>query len=154
MINSIDGMSSAMMRTGSRQQQPPPPPGKEAFQAADSDGGGLVTGTELEAVVAGINEVADSSLSTEEVIGTYDADENGGLSGEEMMNLLADNGFGPPQGADGVTGEPPPPPPPTMEQALASYAANSGEKLTSLLINNLQDSENEPGSSNTLDTIS
>lgn len=155
MVTSIGSMNSSMkMHTDSTQQQPPPPPGKNAFQVADSDGDGLVVGTELETVVSAINEIAESSLSLDDDIGTYDADEDGGLSGEEMMNLLADNGFGPPQGVGGESGGPPPPPPPTMEQALTSYADNSGENMTSLLISNIQGTENESGSSNSLDIIS
>ena len=140
MINSISSTNSAMMmRVNSTQQQPPPPPGKDAFKVADSDQDGLVSSTELEAVISGMSETGSVDLNAETAITTYDLDEDGGLSGEEMMNLLADSGFGPPQGINGDS-DVPPPPPPSMDQALSSYSENSGDDLLSQLITMLQDS--------------
>jgi hypothetical protein len=149
MINSISSTSSAMMMRSNSTQQHPPPPGKDAFKVADSDGDGLVSSTELESVVAGIAEITGTTLSAEDTLSNYDADQDGGLSGEEMLALLTDNGFVPPQGVGDETGGPPPPP--SAAQALSSYSQNSGEELITQLIDILLSSENDSVSSSSLD---
>lgn len=149
MINSINSMNSAGMMRGNAMQHNGPPPGKDAFKVADSDGDGLVSSTELEAVVAGISEVTGNAIDAEATLATYDANQDGGLSGEEMLAMLQDNGFGPPQEA----GEGPPPPPPPTEQALSSYAENSGDDMISKLISILQGSEDESGTGSPLDLL-
>lgn len=147
MINSISSINSASMMRGNAMQPSGPPPGKDAFKVADSDGDGLVSSTELESVVAGIAEVTGTSINAEDALATYDANQDGGLSGEEMLSLLQDNGFGPPQEA----GEGPPPPPPPTEQALASYAENAGDDMISQLINILQRNESESATGSSFD---
>lgn len=136
MINSISNSSSSILLQSNSMQQQPPPPGKNAFQVADSDANGIVSGDELEAVLVSISETTGTTLDSEEILSTYDTDLDEGLSGEEMLNLLTDQGFGPPQEVNGEAGGPPPPPP--MDQALASYAENSGEDLLSQLLAELQ----------------
>lgn len=139
MISSIgSSMNSAMMMRGGMQNSPPP--GKDAFKVADSDSSGLVSSSELEAVLDGITQTTGTTLNVDETLTTYDADNDGGLSGEEMLALLTDNGFGPPQRVDSESGGPPPPPPPSTDQAMSAYAANSGDDLISQLIEILQGS--------------
>lgn len=135
MINSISSMSSSSM------QRQPPPPEQDAFKVADSDGDGLVAGSELESVVAGISETTGNTISTDDALG-FDSDGDGALSGEELFNLLSENRFGPPTGMDGESA-PPPPPPPSMDQALSSYSQNSGGDLIQQLIDNLLGSSDE-----------
>lgn len=153
-MNSINSMSSAMgVGLGSMQKQPPPSD-KDAFRAADSDANGLVSSTELEAVIEGIAEVTGTTMDVEETLGTYDIDLDGYLSGEEMLKMLTDQGFGPPRSVDSDGGGPPPPPPPSTDQALASYEENSGGDLMTQLIDILDNSESDSDSRATLNITS
>ncbi|MCF6180321.1 MAG: hypothetical protein L3J63_13195 [Geopsychrobacter sp.] len=138
MINSISSMNStmSMMRSAAMQRQPPPPD-RDVFQVADSDSDGLVSSTELETLVAGIEEITGNSIDLDEALGSFDADQDGSLSGEELQGLMSSNGFPPPGILNNENGEssmmPPPP-----EQALAAYAQNTEEDTISQLIELLQ----------------
>lgn len=138
MINSISSMSSAasLWRTNTQQRQLPPPD-RDVFKLADTDGSGVVSGTELETLVKGIEEVTGNTID-QETLNSFDADGDGGLNSEELLGLMQNNGFSGPEMLDMENGEtgmrPPPPPPPSTEQALASYASNSGDDMLSQLI--------------------
>lgn len=147
MISSVSNMSSAMMMRSRGVQNNLPPPNKDAFKISDSDSNGLVSSTELESVIEGINEVTGASLKAEEALSIYDTDQDGGLSGMEMLDLLTDNGFRPPPGAGGESGGQSTISS-TTGQAFTSYAKNSGEDLIQQLIDKLQSS----GSSSSVDT--
>ncbi|SDZ83003.1 EF hand [Desulfuromusa kysingii] len=135
MINSVSMSSMSTMGTSSMQRQPPPQD-KDVFQVADSDSSGLVSSTELETLAAGIEELTGNSIDVEETLATYDADGDGGLSGEELFGLLSSQGFNPGGMVSGESSDsemmPPPPPPP--QQASSAYEANSGEDTISQLI--------------------
>ncbi len=142
MINSISSMSSAvsMMRSNSTQRQPPPPQGKDVFQLSDTDGDGVVSGTELETLVKGIEEVTGNTID-QDTLSNFDADGDGGLNGEELLGLMQSNGFSAPQmvNPEGEeSGVRPPPPPPSSEMAMSAYAQNSGDDMISQLLNILQ----------------
>lgn len=138
MINSISSMSSAtsLMRTNSLQRQPPPPD-RDVFKLADTDSNGVVSGTELETLVKGIEKVTGNTID-QDALNSYDADGDGGLNSEELLGLMQSNGFSGPEMLDIENGDsgmrPPPPPPPSTEQVLASYASNSGGDMLSQLI--------------------
>jgi len=135
MINSVSMSSMATMGTNSMQRQPPPPD-KDVFKVADSDSDGLVSATELETLAAGNEEITGNGIDVEAALSTYDADGDGGLSGEELFGLLSSQGFNPGGMIDGEEGEsgmrPPPPPPP--QQASSAYEANSSDDSISQLI--------------------
>ena len=139
MISSIGSTTSMMQQyssVGKQQQAPPPPPEQDVFQVSDTDGDGLVSQTELETLVSGLEEVTGSSIDTEEALASYDSDEDGSLSGEELQGLMNSYGFTPPGMTDSETGElmnmqaPPPPP----QSAASAYAQNSGDDMIGQLL--------------------
>jgi hypothetical protein len=141
MINSIDSTNSAMsmMRSGPMERHQPPP-GKDVFQTTDADRDGLVSRSELETLAKGIEEITGSSIDVDEALSSFDADEDGALSGEELKGFMESNGFTPPgmfQNDKGDAVRMPPPPPPSSEQAISAYEGNSGkdqiEQLMALL---------------------
>ncbi len=132
----------AMMRSSQMQRQPQ---GKDAFQLSDTDGNGLVSSTELETLASGIAKVTGSTINVDEALSSYDADQDGGLSGEELLQMLSGMGFSPPEMAAGEDGKsskmPPPPPPPSSEQVTSAYSQNSGDDMLAQLMDLLQNQE-------------
>ena len=132
MISSISSTSSAMsmMRSNAMQRQPPPQ-GKDAFQASDVDGNGLVSKTELSTLTAGIEKITGKTISVDDSMSTYDTDQDGSLSGEELLGMMNNLGFSPPQMSNSEASgdsanQPPPPPPPSAKQVTSAYSQNSG----------------------------
>lgn len=122
-------------------RRPPPPPNNNVFKISDADGDGLVLGTELENLVEGIEGVTGDAFSTDEALSDFDADQDGALSGEELFNLLTDNGFVPPLQMDNPENrQAGSQPPPYIGNAFASYAMNSGDDLIQQLIHRLVES--------------
>jgi len=156
MINGINSMSSSamsMMSSSSTVRQQPPP-GNDVFQMTDTDSDGLVSETELETLVAGLEEITGTSIDVEEALSSFDADEDGALSGEELRGLMDSNGFSPSDMASNESGEtqsmqppppPPPPPPAVTEQALSAYAQNTEDDQIEQLMQFLEE-QNSAGS--------
>lgn len=145
MMNAISSMGSyQMMASGSK--GPPPPKDQDVFQLSDSDGDGMVSATELESLTQKIEEVTGESIDVENALASFDTDTNGGLSGEELLEMLGSYGFTPPEmqggGLEGEQAMQPPPPPP-VEQALNSYSSNSGDDALSTLLELLGSSDAE-----------
>ncbi len=141
MINSVSSGASALSMMSSTQR---PQQGKDAFQMSDTDGDGLVSATELETLAAGIEEVTGNSINVDDALATYDSDSDGGLSGEELMEMLGSNGFAGPE----MEGKgPPPPPPPSSEDAMSAYGENSGDDLLSELMDALGNSDDDSDTS-------
>lgn len=138
MISSISSQSTAlsMQRSNAAQQKPPPPPDKDLFKAADSDSNGLVSESELSSLVEAMQETGALDSSGDVSLSTYDSNQDGGLSGEELLDMLTANGFQPPQMEDGQAG--PPPPPPSSSLAMEAYANNSTDDIISQIIAALQ----------------
>ena len=146
MISSISSSSSntmSMMRSSAMQRQPQ---GKDAFQLSDTDGNGLVSSTELETLASGIEKVTGSTMNVDDALSSYDADQDGGLNGEELLQMMTGMGFSPPEMAASEDGKssamPPPPPPPSSEQATSAYSQNSGDDMLAQLLDLLQSQEN------------
>ena len=129
----IDGIGStnsrmSMMRSGPMERHQPPQ-GEDVFQMTDSDRDGLVSGSELETLAKGIEEITGASIDVDAALSNFDADEDGALSGEELKGFMESNGFAPPgmlQDDKGGVSRMPPPPPPSSEKALSAYGENSG----------------------------
>lgn len=145
MISSISSSSNSMsmMRSSAMQRQPQ---GKDAFQLSDMDGNGLVSSAELETLASGIEKVTGSTINVDDALSSYDADQDGGLSGEELLQMMTGMGFSPPEMATSEDGKssamPPPPPPPSSEQATSAYSKNSGDDMLAQLLDLLQNQEN------------
>ncbi|WP_221249680.1 EF-hand domain-containing protein [Desulfuromonas versatilis] len=133
-------MNSTMsMMSASSMQRQPPPPDRDVFKVADSDSDGQVSATELKTLAAGIEKITGNSLNVEEALTTFDEDQSGSLSGEELYGLLSSQGFNPAEiigGENGESGMAPPPPPP--QQVSSAYAANAGGDTLGELIEYLQ----------------
>ena len=143
MISSIGSSSSSMsMMFGTSAmggQQPPPPPGRDVFQISDTDSDGLLSETELETLTEALEETTGTSIDTEEALASYDADEDGSLSGEELKGLMDSYGFAPPGMVNPETGE-------TMSMqspqisatsAISAYTQNSANDQISQLLDTL-----------------
>lgn len=155
MISSINSGSNAMTMMRSSMQKPPQ--GKDAFQLSDSDGNGVVSQTELEALSTKITEITGESINVDDALSSYDADSDGGLSGEEMLEMLTSMGFAPPgmeNGDEGMAQGPPPPPPPSSEDAISAYSQNSGNDLMSQLLDALGGNEDASTSYSLFSTTS
>lgn len=143
MINSVSSMASSMQMIRNNGQQGPPrgSEGKDLFRVGDTDGDGLVSASEL-AILTESSELEGSSINVDEAIVAYDANQDGGLSGEELFEMLSNSGFAPPELSSGEqSGNQPPPPPP--EQVSATYSQNSGEDQIAKLLELLQSSDSE-----------
>ncbi|SHO49928.1 EF-hand domain-containing protein [Desulfopila aestuarii] len=159
MVSSISSMNSAvsMMRSNSMQRQPPPPPAdKDVFKLSDTDSNGVVSGTELDTLVKGIEEVTGKTIDPDTLAG-FDTDQDGGLNGKELLSLMQKNGFSVPEiinsESEGTGIRPPPPPPPT-EQALSAYAKNTGDDMLSQLMDLLQSGASENNGTTSVDVTS
>lgn len=139
MISSIGSANSAMsMMTMNSPQGQSPPPEKDVFQISDTDGDGFVNGNELETLVGGIAETTGTEIDSD----SLDVDQNGGVSGEELFEMLSSYGVAPSQvsAGEGINPStmPPPPPPVSTEQAISAYTQNSGEDMSGQLMQLLQ----------------
>jgi len=146
MISSVSSMSSsmAMMQSSSTQRQgPPPSSGETVFDVADTNKDGVVSLDELAVLSAGIEETTGNSLDVEAALSTFDADGDGGLSGDELQGFMSSQGFAPPMMVENESGDmqemkPPPPPPPSTETVQSAYGQNSGDDMISQLLEILQ----------------
>ena len=129
MISSIGSGTNTMAMMNNSMQRPQQ--GKDPFQRSDVDGNGVISQTELETLAADIEEVTGNVINVDDAIANFDTDSDGGLSGEELMEMLSSSGMSPP-GMEG--GGPPPPPPPSSEDAISAYSQNSGDDLLSQLL--------------------
>lgn len=139
MVGNVSSMSNsaAMMRGSGMQGPPPPPKDNDVFQVGDSNGDGLISADELTAITEGVAEVTGNSIDVESALSSYDANSDGGLSGEELLEMLTQQGFSMPEQM------PPPPPPQSAEQAAAAYGKNSGDDQISKLLELLQSGDSE-----------
>ena len=153
MISSISSGSDAM--TMMRNSMQKPSQGKDVFQISDSDGNGVVADSELTALTDTISE--STGIDVDDAL-SYDADGDGGLSGEELLDMLSSNGFSVPQmtgGEEGMAQGPPPPPPPSSEEAISAYSQNSGsDDLMSQLLDALGSDEDASTSYSLFSTTS
>jgi len=136
MISGISSMGNTMqMMRSSGMQGTPPPKGQDVFQVADSNGDGLVSKSELQVVTKGIEKITGNTINVDETLNSFDANQDGGLSGEEMLQMLTSQGFAPPsmtsgEGASGM--KPPPPPPPSQGQEVSLVGDTNGDGVLSL----------------------
>ena len=147
MVNSVSSMGGSMaMLRSSGMQGPPPPKGTDIFLVGDTNGDGVLSASEIIALTEGTEEGTVNSINVEDALSSYDANQDGGLSGEELLEMLHNNGFPPPDMTMGETGESAMrSPPPSSEQALAAYEQNKGEDQTTQLFELLQNSDAKGG---------
>lgn len=148
MVHSVSSMGGSMaMLRSSGMQGPPPPKGTNIFLVGDTNGDGVLSASEITALTEGTGEGAVNSINVEDTPSSYDANQDGGLSREELLEMLQNNGFTPPDMTMmGETGESAMrPPPPSSEQALSAYEQNKGEDQTTQLFELLQNSDAQGG---------
>lgn len=83
------------------QGPPPPPPGgmggmrgpdeSEMVSSADTNGDGVISAEEAEALVGIVNNATGSSLEAEDFVGSYDSDGDGSLSTDEAVAAMEAN---------------------------------------------------------------
>lgn len=147
MVNSVNSMGGSMaMLRSSGMQGPPPPKGTDIFLVGDTNGDGVLSASEIIALTEGTEEGTANSINVEDAPSSYDANQDGGLSGEELLEMLHNNGFPPPDMTMGETGESAMrSTPPSSEQALAAYEQNTGEDQTTQFFELLQNSDAKGG---------
>ena len=156
MISSINSMNSTMSMVGSASmQRRPPPSDSDVFQLADVNKDGVVSTTELETLATGIQEVTGNTIDLDKALSTFDADQDGGLNGEELLGLMTSIGFSPPEmfnaeGSESTLR----PQRPTYDQALSAYAQNSGQESIAQLIELLQSKKESGNQSFSVDVTS
>ncbi|MBU0946069.1 MAG: hypothetical protein KJ804_16155 [Proteobacteria bacterium] len=147
MVNSVSstGGSMAMLRS-SGTQGPPPPKGTDSFLVGDTNGDGVLSASEIAALTEGTEEGTVQSINVEDTPSSYAANQAGGLSGQELLEMLQNTSSIPPDMAMGETGESAMgPPPPSSEKALVAYEQNKGEDQTTQLFELLQNSDAKGG---------
>lgn len=145
MIGSIGNSSSmAMMMTSSSKQRQAPSAGQDVFKLTDTNKDGSASKTELAALVQGIEEITGNSMSVDDALTSFDANQDGGLSGEEMLQMMTSLGFSPSQmeSGEGTSSgsevassgmrPPPPPPPPSQSQEVSLAGDTNGDGVLSL----------------------
>lgn len=143
MVNSVSSMGGSMaMPRSSGMQGPPPSKATDTFLVGDTNGDGVLSASEIAALTEGTEEGTVNSSNVEDTPSSYAANQDGGLSSEELLEMLQNNGFTPPDMAMGETGESAMgEPPPSSEQALAAYEQNKGEDQQTQLFELLQNGD-------------
>lgn len=113
-----------------------PPDPEEMFNSIDTNGDGVISQEELEAMFDDIAAQNGESIDSEEAIASYDEDGDGALNQDEMDTMMTElrESMGPP-----------PPPPPSQgagssaEQVAAAYQATSDQSDTLAVLLDLMD---------------
>lgn len=87
MVNGISGSNSYMSYLQTQMPRSRPDPA-EMFKKIDADGSGGISALELEAMAQNMSTGTGQSIDTGNAISTYDSDENGELSSEEMQAFM------------------------------------------------------------------
>lgn len=129
-----DGMGGGMfsMNTQSLQQGQ-----NDLFSKIDSDGSGGIDKTEFSDFAKKVKEHTGKSVKAEDVFSTYDTNNDGTLSSEEMKAFMKDNA---------------PPPPGQMQNAVSAYGTDqSSDPISTLmdLLKNLSATDGSSASGNT-----
>ena len=130
----MSSIGSIGMNSVSSMQRPDP---MGVFKKTDSDGSGGVSQAELKNLADVMKEKTGNTIDvSNDSFKTYDSNNNGSLSGDELKTVLDNSGFGPPQGMQGMG--PPPPPPQQAGNSYNENSSNSGQDSVSELVSNLQ----------------
>ena len=130
----MSSIGSVGMSSMNNMQRPDP---LGVFKKTDSDGSGGVSQAELKKLADVIKEKTGKTLDvSNDAFKTYDSNNDGSLSGDELKSVLDNSGFGPPQGMQGMG--PPPPPPQQASNSYNANSSNSGQDSVSELVSNLQ----------------
>ena len=143
MVNNVSSMGGSMaMLRNSGIKGPPPPKSTDTFLVGDTNGDGVLSASEIAALTEGTEEGSVNSINVEDALSSYDANQDGGLSGEELLEMLQNNGSTPPDMAmDETDDSAMMSPPPSSEQALAAYEQNKGEDQPTQLFELLQNGD-------------
>jgi hypothetical protein len=119
----------------------------QKFKELDTNGNGSLDKTELSAMAKELSSMTGKTLNVDDSITTYDAN-NDGLLSEDEIGVMLQQVLGPPPNAgSGVN----------PQQASQAYQANSGDDQLSALLKILEQSANSSstsGSSSSNDTLS
>ncbi len=108
------------------------------FKKTNSDGSGGVSQAELKNLADVMKEKTGKTIDvSNDSFKTYDSNNDGSLSGDELKSVLDNNGFEPPQGMQRM-GAPPPPPPQQVADSYEANSAGSGQQTVSELLSTLK----------------
>lgn len=140
MVNAISGAANMLSALNNQpQRRQPPPPEQDAFQVADTNQDGVVSAEELEALAGAVSELRETDISQDQLLANFDRDSDGGLSGEELLDMLSNYGIAPPEIASAQeNSEAMQPTSELFTRALEAYALHSGKDSISQLIEILQ----------------
>jgi Ca2+-binding EF-hand superfamily protein len=140
-MSSISGINNSMLSsilTQSMQSRTDP---VQKFKELDTDGNGSLDKTELSAMAKELSSMTGKTLNVDDSITTYDAD-NDGLLSEDEIGVMLQQVLGPPPSAgSGVS----------PQQASQAYQANSGDDQLSALLKVLEQTTNSSSTSSSSD---
>ncbi len=130
-INELSSLMNSIAVQGTQQSRPDP---VQKFEELDTDSNGGLDKVELSTIAMELSKMTGTTVNVDDAITTYDADNDGLLSQDEMGTMMEET-IGPPPSSDGNF---------AMQQALEAYQANSEEEddQLSILLNMLQKSSN------------
>jgi Ca2+-binding EF-hand superfamily protein len=144
-MSTISGISSSMLSSILTQGMQSRPDPAQKFKELDTDGNGGLDKTELSAMAKELSKMTGKTLNVDDSITTYDADNDGLLSQDEVGAMMQQVLGPPPDAGSGVS----------SQQAAETYQANSGDDQLSALLKILdQTSSSSSTSSSSDDTLS
>ncbi len=132
-ISGISGMMGSMSVQG-MQGRPDP---AEKFKEQDADSSGGLDKTELSTMAKELSKMTGKTLNVDDSITTYDDDNDGQLSQDEMDTMMQKT-MGPPTSSGAG-----------MQQVMEAYKSNSGDDEISTLMKMLENLDNTASSSST-----
>ena len=136
---SIGGISSSMMSSMFTQGTRSRPSEADMFKKLDTDGNGGLDKTELAAMSKDISKMTGKTVDLVGKMKTFDANNDGLLSQDETKSMMQQVMGPPPDMGSGVS----------MQQAVQSYQANSGDDQLSSLLKMLEQISGSSSSSST-----
>ena len=140
-MSSISGINNSMLSSILTQTMQSRTDPAQKFKELDTDGNGSLDKTELSAMAKELSSMTGKTLNVDDSITTYDAD-NDGLLSENEIGVMLQQVLGPPPSAgSGVS----------SQQASEAYQANSGDDQLSALLKILEQSTNSSSTSSSSD---
>lgn len=140
-MSSISGITSSLMSSMLQSMQSRPDPAQK-FKELDTDSSGGLDKTELSTMAKELSKMTGKTLNVDDAIKSYDANNDGQLSQDEMGTMMQKT-MGPPT-SDGSS----------MQQVLDAYQSNSGDDQMSIFLKMLGQSSSSSSTSDSSSTSS
>ena len=140
-MSSISGITSSLMSSMLQSMQSRPDSAQK-FKELDTDSSGGLDKTELSTMAKELSKMTGKTLNVDDAIKSYDANNDGQLSQDEMGTMMQKT-MGPPT-SDGSS----------MQQVLDAYQSNSGNDQMSIFLKMLGQSSSSSSTSDSSSTSS